>query len=788
MQKEYKLWYAAPAPNRGPIPMPKWPPRWSRTKDEDWEMWSLPLGCGYFGANIFGRTDTERIQITEVSLANPYPAGVNNFAEVYLDIGHDESKISSYMRDLVLNNATAHVEYDYENVKYSREYFASYPNAVAAVKLTASKNGCISFVLRAETPHLVPFGKDIFGEENPQGKTGEVTVSGGNTLTVLGEMEYYGIKYEGQIHVTTAGGKISAQGDSIKIEAADSAVVYIAAGTNYVLDEKVYLNDRLEKLSGNPHPHGRISGIIKKAAELGYDKLKDTHVTDYSEFFNRVSFDIGGQLSKTVPTDKLLENYKNGVHDPYLEELYFQYGRYLLIASSRKGALPGNLQGIWNSYGASPWSAGYWHNINIQMNYWPAFTTNLAEMFVSYADMNKAFYKLAQKNADEYVSQIRNENPEAEYVIPMGEPGQNGWAVGTGGWPYDMSRPAPGGHSGPGTSALTAKLFWDYYDYTRDMDILKNVAYPILSGVANFLSKSLIKKDGLLLAHPSASPEQRHAGAKQGDPHIQTTGCAFDQQMTYENHKDTIAAAEVLGIDDETVRIAKEQLDKLEPIQIGTSGQIKEYREENAYGDLGDPHHRHISHLKALHPGQLITSDTPKWVEAAKVTLDKRGDKSTGWAMAHRLLCWARVHDGSRAYTLYQTLLKVGTLPNLWDTHPPFQIDGNYGGTAGVSEMLLQSNGNTIEPLPALPPEWKNGSFCGLVARGNFVAGCTWQDSKLTEMTITARAGGECIIRYPGITAAAVCDSSGNKIETRRQGDDMAVYINKGSYVTIGGF
>ena len=779
MQKQYKLWYNKPAPNRGPQPLPNAPSHWAKAKDEDWEQWSLPLGGGHFGVSVFGRTDTERLQITEVSLANPYPTGVNNFAEVYIDFGHSEAEIQNYTRDLVLNNATAHVTYDYQGTTYSREYFTSYPDAVAAVKLNASKKGCLSFTLRAEIPFLTPFGKDPLGDDNPMGKIGTVKAEG-DTITLSGEMEHYAILYEGQIRVITEGGSVKVNGNQIIVESADSAILLLAAGTNYEVGEKAFTGDRLERLAGNPHPHERLTANITKAAAMGYDELRRRHVADYCEFFNRTSFDIGGKLS--IPTDEMLENYKQGKHDPYLEELYFQYGRYLLISSSRKGTLPGNLQGLWNAYGASPWSAGYWHNINIQMNYWPAFTTNLAEMFVSYADMNRGFFKIAQKNADEYIAQINEENPDVNYVVPMAKAGtgENGWAVGTGGGPYRMSRPAPGGHSGPGTSALTAKMFWDYYDYTRDIDILKNVSYPILSGVANFLSKSLIEKDGFLLAHPSASPEQRPAGAKYGDKHYQTTGSAFDQQMIYENHKDTIAAAEILGIDDEIVRIAKEQLNRLDPIQIGESGQIKEYREETTYGSIGDPHHRHISHLKALSPGQLITSDTPEWVAAAKVTLTSRGDKSTGWAMAHRLLCWASVHDGASAYRLYQTLLKVGTLPNLWDTHPPFQIDGNYGGTAGVSEMLLQSNGNTIEPLPALSPEWRNGSYKGLVARGNFVVDCEWQDSKLHKLTITARAGGECKVRYPGITKAAVTDAKGNSVKTTQSDEDVLVNISKG--------
>jgi len=778
--KQYRLWYDKPAPNRGIKELQNPGFKWN-AKDADWEEWSLPLGGGHFGINIFGRTDTERIQVTEVSLANPYPTGVNNFAEVYLDINHPEEEISNYSRDLVLNDATAHTKYDYQGVTYQREYFTSYPDAVMAVKLSASKPGHTTFTLRPETPYLKPFNtvQDMMG--NFIGKTGKVTAKD-NFITLEGEMECHGISYEGQLYVSTEGGIIEAQDGALYIKEADSAVILMAVGTNYVLHENAWLEQDLsKKLAGNPHPHEKVTHIMAAAAAKTYEELRQRHVEDYSRFFNRVNVDLGGIPS--LPTDKLLESYKAGNHCPYLEELYFQYGRYLLIASSRKGTLPGNLQGLWNQYDSSPWSAGYWHNINIQMNYWPAFTTNLAEMFESYADLNKGFRKLALENADQYLQQIHDENPDVEYIIPMDAPSQNGWAVGTGVSPYRASRPAPGGHSGPGTGALTAKMFWDYYDYTRDTTALKETVYPVLSGMSNFLSKVVIEKDGLLLAHPSASPEVRLASEEQGEsfangytgPHYQTTGCAFDQQMIYENHKDLIAAAGILGISEKIVDIAKEQINKLDPIIIGGSGQVKEYREEDKYAEYGDPHHRHISQLVALSPGQVINSSTPEWMEAAKVTLTKRGDKSTGWAMAHRLMCWARAQVGSRAYELYQMLLKTGTLNNLWDTHPPFQIDGNYGGTAGVAEMLLQSNGNIIEPLAALPPSWAAGSYDGLVARGNFVIGCEWAQGKLTKLTITPRVGGVCQVRYPGIQGAQVTDNQGNIIERASAGADIVI-------------
>jgi len=784
MQKIYRLRYNEAAPNRGRASDKP------DAKDGDWEEWSLPLGCGHFGVNIFGRPDVERMQVTEVSLTRPYPYGVNNFAEVYLDFGHAEDEVTGYCRDLVLNDATAHVRYDYRSVSYEREYFASYPDGVLAVKLTASRKGGVSFILTAEIPYLRPPGEDQTAHDTAHykgvifmGKSGTVTADG-SRITLSGELEHYGVLYEGQIQVINEGGTVSAEEGRLRVDAADSAVVLMATGTNYVLTENVYLEeDRTKKLIGNAHPHKRITETLEKATALGYEELRRRHTTDYGAFFSRVNLDLGGVEEK--PTDSLLEDYKAGKPSPYLEELYFQYGRYLLISSSRKGTLPGNLQGLWNHYDRSPWSAGYWHNINIQMNYWPAFTTNLAEMFESYADMNKAFRKLAQRYADEYLALIRNENPDAEYTVPVEESGtgKNGWAVGTGGWPYTLDKPAPNSHSGPGTGGLTAKLFWDYYDYTRDREILRETVYPVLSGMVDFLCKTVIEKDGLYLAHPSSSPEQ--CVGNNFPNYYQTTGCAFDQQMIYENHRDCITAAEILGIDDKTVRTAKEQLDKLDPVIVGESGQIKEYREERKYGEIGDPLHRHISQLVALSPGQTINQGTPEWLTAAKVTLTARGDRSTGWAMAHRLNAWARAKDGEHAYLVFQTLLRTGTLNNLWDTHPPFQIDGNYGGTAGVAEMLLQSNSrkseSVIEPLPALPGEWAAGHFDGLVARGNFVVGCEWENGKLRAMTITARRGGVCRIRYPGISGAAVTCSD-NTVVTKDSGDLVLHTAENGVY------
>ncbi len=729
---------------------------------EGWERYSLPLGNGYLGANVFGIVARERIQITENSLENPgHLGGLNNFAELYIQFDHAD--VSGYERGLSLDEGVASCRYTCRGVEYTREYFASYPDKVLVVKLTASHAGALSFVLCPE----IPFVKDYAIEPGDGGgKSGTVTAHD-DTIVLTGKAHYYSILFEGRMKVLTESGTITAVDGTLSVENADTAVIVFALGTNYQLCSHVFLEDDPKKKLDQETPRERVSNTLQDAVEKGYDTLKQRHVADFRELFGRVSLEIDGEY-RDLPTDDLLRNYSAGEPLPYLECLYFQYGRYLLISSSRQGCLPCNLQGVWNCHDQSPWGSGYWHNINVQMNYWPAFNTNLAELFRPYVDFYTAFRPCAEAIASQY---IHDNNPE-HYTD---QPGECGWTIGTGSYAYEIS--GPGGHSGPGTGGLTTKLFWDYYDFTRDETVLRDIAYPTLLSMSKFLTKTVRNYDGKYLASFSASPEQMIGGRWAKDSqYYHTVGCAFDQQMIYENGRDFLRAAELLGEEEETVQIQRQQIASYTPVEIGWSGQIKEYSEENFYGEIGEYQHRHISQLMALYPGTLVNSDTPAWMDAAKTTLNERGDESTGWALAHRLNAWARTGDGNRAYKLLRQLLGSRTLPNLWDTHPPFQIDGNLGGTSGIAEMLLQSHEQYIAVLPALPEAWTTGRVCGLVARGGFVLSVEWKDGVAQRIEIVSKRGGRIRLAYDGVSSASITDGENRRIVFERETSDRIAF------------
>lgn len=776
--------------------------------DDDWERWSIPLGSGYFGANIFGRTETERIQLTDKSLSNPYyvnsisMGGVNNFSETYIDLGHKSSGVTGYRRELDLTTALSTVSYSYGGVTYTREYFTSYPDNAMVIRLDASVAGALDFVLRPTVPYEQAYMNSA-GDRG--GKTGTVTsaVEGGVGKVVLsGTLEYFDIDFYATYRVYTSGGSVSAttctnsRGETdgtVTVKGATSAYIIINLGTDYVMTSETFSASTMQKPTfsttiedAKKKVEALATSIDKITAGLDYEAkynlLRSRHVADYSALFGRVSLDLNfNEADLALTTDALLYAYKSGSGSRYLEALYFQYGRYLLIASSRAGALPANLQGTWNRYNKAPWSSGFWHNINVQMNYWPAFSTNLAETFEAYVGYNSAYMAKASSDSASIINRYNS--------AMLGADGGNGWSIDTGGYVSDVYASTSIGNLG-----FTTQLFWEYYAYTGDEQILRDVVYPVLVGAARFITKMVREdKDGNYIAFYTDSPEQYYNGVW----YYTDKGTAYAQSFAYQNNYNMLLAAKELGIDfSDTshedyaiIQRVLSQIDKYDPIRVGYSGQVKEFFEEEYYGDIGEYTHRHISQLVGLYPASVINGTTPAWLDAAKYTLTERGDNATGWGVAHRLTLWARVQDGERAHDLLEQLLRVNTATNLWDLHPPFQIDGNLGGTAGVSEMLLQSHAGYIEPLAAIPAAWDSGSYTGLVARGGFTVAAEWQDGVATCFNITSQGGGEVSVKYSGITASSVTTAGGKRVEYKISGDDLITFdTTEGETYIISGF
>ena len=416
------------------------------------------------------------------------------------------------------------------------------------------------------------------------------------------------------------------------------------------------------------------------------------------------------------------------------------------------------------------------------MNYWHAFSANIVEAFDAYAGFFKAYLPEAEKNAKAWIAETNPENAE----------GDCGWIIGTGAFCYEVEGKNPNSHSGPGTGGLTAKMFYDAYDFTRDEEFLKNYAYPAVHGMAKFLKKTLRDYNGRKLCSFSASPEQILSGEWVNEHKYQqyyhTVGCSFDQQMVKEVFEDDLKISEILGISDEVTRYERENINALDPVRVGYSGQIKEYDEEHFYGEIGEARHRHLSQLVALMPGEQITNDMPAILDAAKITLDFRGDESTGWALAHRLCSRARTGEGDHAYILLQNLLKTRTHPNLWDVHPPFQIDGNFGATAGMTEMLLQSHGGYISLLPSIPEEWQSVSFKGLKARGNFEISLDYKNGIIENCEITSVKGEPITIYYGGETDEITVCNKGSEISTQHVDGKVSFSTSAGEKYCILGF
>lgn len=718
-----------------------------------WEKESIPLGCAYFGVSVFGDPEHDRLQVTHNAVLSGRDnrrkaANLTNALEIFLDCPVDDVK--NYERGLDIDRGVAWTEYESAGVRFRREYFTSYPARVLAVRLTANRKGAVSFTLRPDIPFLSPWMKK--GGNRDFGRNGSVRANG-SAIKVEQELERFRVKFAGLFEVVQEGGSLADDGRALCVRGADSAVIYFSCDTNYRLVPEVFSNADDKKLDPLDNPSKRVKQFVASAVNKGWKTLLSEHEEDLKNILGRATININAsEEDAKKTTDALLAEYRKGKRSRYLEETYWHFGRYLLVSSSRPGSLPANLQGVWTAHKKSPWGSGYWHNINVQMNYWPAFNTNLAECFLPYAKFNAAFRPCTRALAIEYM-QKHGLGP-----LPKEGEGTNIWCVGTAVYPY-MVESGPGGHSGPGTGGLTTKLFADWYDYTLDRDALEEYVWPVVQGMSDFFVRCVVETNGLYLSKFSASPEQMEGKMEDNfrwgidkARYYTTTGCAFDQQMIYENGRDLLRFADILGKgEDPVVKIVRQQIDKYDPVQIGSDGQIKEFREEKNYADIGQRHHRHISQLVGLMPGTIITPSTPEWLAAARRTLDLRGDKSTGWALAHRICARARAGDGDRAYKLIGNLLSERTFNNLWDAHPPFQIDGNFGATAGIAEMLIQSHAGYIDLLPALPEAWKKkGSFRGLCARGAFEVDCEWVDGVPTHVAVRSLKGGVADVRFKG--------------------------------------
>lgn len=756
---------------------------WYKHPARNWNE-ALPIGNGRIGAMIFGRPQEELIQLNEQTLWSGGPVNNNSnpkaasnlqavrealfredyktaeqltkklqglYSEAYQPLGDliikqkFEGEVSNYYRDLNIATATATTKFEVGSTQFTREFFVSAPAQVMIIKLKSSTKGALNFKTSTTCQHpsstLVFSGNQLVVRGKSPAHTDPNYVKYNTTPIIYKDTAgCRGVRFDWRIKVKSTDGKVTTDTSGIQIEGATEAILIVTAASSFNGFDKC------------PDSQGKdektlADGYVKMGMSTSIALLKSAHIADYQRFFNRVSLSLNNNPSVNLPTDERLINYASGAKDPSLESLYFQFGRYLLISCSRPDGIPANLQGIWNNATRPSWSSNFTTNINTEMNYWLAEMCNLSELhtpllkWIGYMaktgkETTKNFYGARGWTVHHNSDIWGLSNPVGD--LGKGSPSWANWAMG---------------------GAWLSQHLWEHYAFTGDKKYLKETAYPLMKDASLFCVDWLIEgKEGYLITAPSTSPENIFITEK-GEKGAVSIATTMDMGLIWDVFTNTIEASEKLGIDTDFRNELIAKRAKLSPLKIGKKGNLQEW-----YKDWEDvePQHRHVSHLFALHPSRQISPlRTPALANAAKKTLEIRGDDGTGWSKSWKINFWARLHDGNHAYKLVRELLKLtgmegtdytkggGTYPNLFCAHPPFQIDGNFGGTSGMGEMMLQSHDGVLNILPAIPEDWQEGTLTGMKARGGFEVDITWKNKQVTQLIIRSALGEKCKIKAP---------------------------------------